>query len=141
MTITALGTVTVGSVDAPQTSSLLADPPWRIAANLSDADDAFAAEHDPQRQELSRPGRAAPRRARPLPSPGPRCPRVPSPPRPRHRAATDAARPRGTAEPASGARYGRPAEGQAQDQPPRAAARGGGQARAAGADERRDETR
>ena len=30
------------SVDAPQTISLLADP-WRIAANLSDADDAFAA--------------------------------------------------------------------------------------------------
>ena len=32
------------SVDAPQTFSLLADP-WRIAANLSDADDAFAASY------------------------------------------------------------------------------------------------
>ena len=32
------------SVDAPQTISLLADP-WRIAANLSDADDAFAASY------------------------------------------------------------------------------------------------
>jgi len=33
------------SVDAPQTISLLADPPWRIAANLSDVDDAFAASY------------------------------------------------------------------------------------------------
>jgi hypothetical protein len=34
------------SVDAPQTISLLAaEPPWRIAANLSDADDAFAASY------------------------------------------------------------------------------------------------
>ena len=31
-------------VDAPQTISLLAEP-WRIAANLSDADDAFAASY------------------------------------------------------------------------------------------------
>ena len=32
------------SVDAPQTISLLTVP-WRIAANLSDADDAFAASY------------------------------------------------------------------------------------------------